>query len=1260
MEKRTSASNTDNPMDFGGHSPVHRRRLRPHRGLLNNDTSDDSDIENRNEPDALPSRTQNEIILPIPFISSSCATCLQQKKGDFILLNLNAAMHHARSHHCGVGVLYSCTTCGKTYKGKHAAQCHVPKCKGPSTGKGKTVICGLCNQAFKTQRGLSQHERLVHPVERNEKREKAVTDKRGRGASKGYGKVWQKDEVDTMIHLEKTLQGHPQIAKQMMEHLPGKTAKQIRDKRREPSYKALVETYKLAQGQPANQEPPESICSSSDSEVEIRPVTTRRYVSETEDEDASDKGLDSRHPGPSSPKAGQNDLAHERLTETDQEPGLSRSAGDGSFPSQENVAYHSHQVTRPHTQSSPIRAEAILSNDDTATPDEQQWQSDIIRQALAETRDTSTLASKCRDLHSRLVSILTDIGAAQLIATQALVDDVYAQVLAQIETVQATRAKNQARRKKPKTQAGRKRKKKRYKYARTQDLFRKNPNLLARYIREDVPWLEDEDSSSPKPEDVKSFYSSLWGATPAIHVPFSVTGVGRKDLELGEVFQAITARDINARLMHTRHNTASGPDGIQRKHIAGHDVKELLRILYNLILVSRIQPKSWNANRTILIPKQGKDRSRAENYRPLTIGSLICRTYWGIVDKKLREVISFSPRQKGFVHETGCFNNVHLLNETIRAAKKKDGLVAIQLDIAKAFDTVPHMAIDAALKRLGLPIGVRESIMNSYESLSTTIEYAGSSTEVSLKRGVKQGDPLSPFIFNAILDPLLEQLEEMKGYVIDESHSLSALAFADDLILLATTKDKAQSLLHHTESYLKNLGMRIAAEKCASFEIRTTKDSWFIANPDLCLSNGEIIPNSAADSSLSYLGGHISPWSGLHYKDLVAQLETTLERCRSAHLKPHQKLLLTTSHLIPHFLHKTVLATPPISTIRAMDQTIRNHVKVVLHLPMSTPNGLLYCSKRDGGLGVPKLEALATSSTLKQGITLLNSFDPATHALLQETKLEQRLQSLAKAMRLPWPIPNFKSIDAYKKRMKADELKNWSQLQSKGRGVASFKDDRNGNAWLYNPNLLKPSRFLTALRLRGGMTSDKVTMNKVVPQANVKCRKCKACNETLAHILGQCVYTKTQRIRRHDEIRDFVSKKLASMKEGIQIIEEALIETPTGNLKPDLVVVSQGRVHVVDVTVRHEDTGYLDEGYRSKVEKYTPLLEILASQLSVERGRVLPLVVGTRGSMPVTTIDSLREININDRGSYVTISLLALRHSIEIYHTFMDYNALVA
>jgi hypothetical protein len=46
-----------------------------------------------------------------------------------------------------------------------------------------------------------------------------------------------------MLKLESRLQGHPRIAKEMTKYSPGKTAKQIRDKRKDTSYKALVQAY---------------------------------------------------------------------------------------------------------------------------------------------------------------------------------------------------------------------------------------------------------------------------------------------------------------------------------------------------------------------------------------------------------------------------------------------------------------------------------------------------------------------------------------------------------------------------------------------------------------------------------------------------------------------------------------------------------------------------------------------------------------------------------------------------------------------------------------------------------------------------------------------------------------------------------------------------------------------------------------------------------------------------------------------------------
>jgi hypothetical protein len=71
-----------------------------------------------------------------------------------------------------------------------------------------------------------------------------------------------------------------------------------------------------------------------------------------------------------------------------------------------------------------------------------------------------------------------------------------------------------------------------------------------------------------------------------------------------------------------------------------------------------------------------------------------------------------------------------------------------------------------------------------------------------------------------------------------------------------------------------------------------------------------------------------------------------------------------------------------------------------------------------------------------------------------------------------------KKIDAYKRKLKAEELRSWSQLPSKGKSVYSFADDKYSNCWLYEPTLLKPSHFLSALRMRSGTISDWVSLKK--------------------------------------------------------------------------------------------------------------------------------------------------------------------------------------
>jgi hypothetical protein len=314
-----------------------------------------------------------------------------------------------------------------------------------------------------------------------------------------------------------------------------------------------------------------------------------------------------------------------------------------------------------------------------------------------------------------------------------------------------------------------------------------------------------------------------------------------------------------------------------------------------------------------------------------------------------------------------------------------------------------------------MPNEICRAIKDSYIGLSTKISCKGQEINIKLKRGVKQGDPLSPYTFNTLVNPLLEQLEAKQGFKIDENNSISCLAFGDDLILIADEDINARKLLRLTESYFEKLGMRIAAEKCASFRITTTKDSWFLSNPNLRLSTGESIPSSHADHTLRYLGGNISPWDGLKHGDQPDQLQQTLGQLKTALLKPHQKIALLPTYLIPHNLHSTVLATTPPTIIRKMGNMVRNCVKDILHLPNYTPNGLIYCRKRDDGMAIPKLEILGTSSAIKQGMMLLNTTEPDLRTLFNRSRLEDRLGAIARAARLNWATLNLNNLTRYKK-----------------------------------------------------------------------------------------------------------------------------------------------------------------------------------------------------------------------------------------------------
>lgn len=294
--------------------------------------------------------------------------------------------------------------------------------------------------------------------------------------------------------------------------------------------------------------------------------------------------------------------------------------------------------------------------------------------------------------------------------------------------------------------------------------------------------------------------------------------------------------------------------------------------------------------------------------------------------------------------------------------------------------------------------------------------------------------------------------------------------------------------------------------------------------------------------------------------------------------------------------------------------------------------------------------------SLLAGLKFTESSDPAIGALFGCPRTTARMRKTANSIRINYPYTRA-DIKKFKDLSRKTELRRWSDLVSQGRAVESLAGDKIGNSFLHDPSVLKPCRFITALQLRTNTAGNRTSLNRAIPQRDLNCRKCKISKETLAHILGQCIHTKASRIRRHNEIRDFIEKLVLGKDTAAIVLKEPLIPLAEGgNLKPDLIIKNQTGVFVVDITVRHEDGDYLRKAKQEKEDKYKKILPNMLHQFQAEKGEVLPIVIGTRGAMPKKTLTSLAILGLKKTGELKTISLMALRSSIELYHAFIDYD----
>ena len=139
------------------------------------------------------------------------------------------------------------------------------------------------------------------------------------------------------------------------------------------------------------------------------------------------------------------------------------------------------------------------------------------------------------------------------------------------------------------------------------------------------------------------------------------------------------------------------------------------------------------------------------------------------------------------------------------------------IDFTKAFDSTTHKSIWKALKSCGINHEYISLLKKFYKDQKASVQTDVESNMFEIKKGTKQGDPLSSLLFNTVLQSSLKEVtqrwQKKKGmgiYLSDHDHDcLTNLRFADDVLLFATSKDQLQKMLYEFKESTEKVGLRI-------------------------------------------------------------------------------------------------------------------------------------------------------------------------------------------------------------------------------------------------------------------------------------------------------------------------------------------------------------------------------------------------------------------------------------------------------------------
>lgn len=389
-------------------------------------------------------------------------------------------------------------------------------------------------------------------------------------------------------------------------------------------------------------------------------------------------------------------------------------------------------------------------------------------------------------------------------------------------------------------------------------------------------------------EQVKDFWSTIIGKAgkeckiPPVFEEWRRVTQGQKvkspvvDKETWKVWWEQTLKKV-------RPWKAPGPDGVHAYYWKRIPTarKFLSKWVWGKVMIGKKPiPSHVSAGRVTMIPKGTS--AKPEDMRPIACLNISCKVLnamiWKISEKTLAPMIPEAQRAL----RKKEYNTLHtrILDASIcsdfkyRKGKKKELHVG-WVDFSKAFDSISHQYLGWLLEATGMRAAARRSYTSFLQNLTvmyevTTESGISRSSPLLYRRGVPQGDTLSPRLFCLALAPISYALEQaVKGYTfsherLEDPYKITHLLYVDDLKVYAQTSDDLNNALRTVRCLSEKVGLQFNQKKCSTAHLGGKYEKF------------EQVPVLELGQTYKYLG--IEQWLGTDESTAEERIEAEVVR----------------------------------------------------------------------------------------------------------------------------------------------------------------------------------------------------------------------------------------------------------------------------------------------------------------------------------------------------------------------------------------------